>query len=243
MKFWSLAERNLKEIYRDPISVLLGLFLPIGLLMLFSSISERSQLELFTPAVLTPGIMIFSYSFLLMFAAMLLARDRKSAFLIRLFTTPLKASDFILAYSLPFVLLAVLQTILCFVAGVLMGGTFNHLLSALLVLILVAITCIGLGITLGALFSENQVSGIGSLLITLIGLFSGVWMDLRMVGGLFSTVGYALPFAHAVDAAVVLLSGASLAEVTDHILWVLVYAVLCFAFSVAAFSRAMKTNS
>ena len=240
MKFLSLADRNMKEVYRDPVSMLLGLLLPIGLLILFSSIGKESQLEIFTPVFLTPGIMIFSYSFLLMFAAMLLAKDKKSAFLIRLFTTPLRPSDFILAYILPFVPLALFQTVGCFIAGAIMGATFSNLMSSLVILLLIAMTCISLGVILGSLCTENQVSGLGSLLITIIGLFSGVWMDLKMVGGVFEIIGYALPFAHAVDASKALLSGASTTEISNNILWVTVYAIVFFVVAILAFGRAMK---
>ena len=61
-----------------------------------------------------------------------------------------------------------------------------------------------------------------------------------MVGGIFEWVGYALPFAYAVDAAKALLSGASIAEVATQTLWVVAYAIVCFALAVLAFGRAMK---
>ena len=130
MKFLSLADRNMKEVYRDPVSLLLGLLLPLGLLFLFSSIGKGSQIEIFTPAALTPGIIVLSYTFLLMFGAILLAKDKKSAFLIRLFTTPLKSSDFILAYTLPFIPLALFQTFVSFLAGLALGATFFNLFYA-----------------------------------------------------------------------------------------------------------------
>lgn len=51
------------------------------------------------------------------------------------------------------------------------------------------------------LLKEAQVGGVGSIVIVMISLFGGVWMDLKAVGGVFEAVGYALPFAHATDAA------------------------------------------
>jgi len=122
MRFYSLANRNIKEVYRDPVSMLLGLVMPVALLILFSSIYKKSQLDMFSPQMLTPGIIIFSFAFLMMFSAILLAKDRQNAFLTRLFTTPLKSSDFILAYILPFIPLALFQTGICLIVGIILGA-------------------------------------------------------------------------------------------------------------------------
>lgn len=240
MKFYQLALRNLKEIYRDPISLLLGLAMPIVLLVLFTSIQGDMEIEMFTPQAMTPGIIVFCYAFLIMFSSLLLARDRQNSLLTRLFTTPLKPSDYILAYVLPFIPIAFFQTLICLVTGIILGGTFAHIGVALLVFTLLAVICICLGITFGALFTVNQTSGIGSIFITAIGLFSGVWMNLKVVGGVFETIGYALPFAHAVDASREILAGASLADVTANLYWVTAYAVGTFLLAIWAFRWSMR---
>jgi ABC-2 type transport system permease protein len=240
MKFFSLANRNMKEVYRDPVSVLLGVVMPVALLILFSSIYKKSQLNMFSPKVLTPGIIIFSFAFLIMFSGILLAKDRQSAFLTRLFTTPLKPSDFIFAYMLPFIPLAFFQTIVCFITGVILGATFSNILIALIGFFLIALTCISLGIILGALFSVNQVSGIGSILITAISLFSGAWMDLKMVGGIFEVIGYSLPFAHAVDVTKGLLSGSHFGDISNNFYIVLIYTVTLFILAILSFKWTMK---
>jgi len=59
----SLSGRNMKEVYRDPVSVLLGLAMPVALLILFSSIHKKVQLDMFSPQMLTPGIIIFCFAF------------------------------------------------------------------------------------------------------------------------------------------------------------------------------------
>ncbi len=173
MKFYSLASRNMKEIYRDPVSTLLGLIMPVALLILFSSIYKRSHLEMFAPQRLTPGIIVFCYAILIMFSAILLAKDKQSAFLVRLLTAPLKSSDFILAYMLPFIPLAIFQSLVCFIIGAILGAAFSNIFGSLIVFLMVAIICTSLGIILGSVFTVNQVSGIGSLLVTAIGLFCG----------------------------------------------------------------------
>ena len=240
MRFYSMAIRNLKEIYRDPVTLLLGLGLPVALLLLFSSIHESTQLEMFTPQFLAPGIVVFSYAFLLMFCAILIAKDRQSSFLIRMFTTPLKPSDYILSYILPFVPIAISQTVICLLVGVILGASFTHLIGGFLVLMLFAVSCISLGVVIGSLFSVNQVSGIGSLLITAISLFSGAWMDLKLVGGVFESIGYVLPFANALEASRALLNGSNLADVSDYLRVVAIYTGILFVLAIVSFRWSMK---
>jgi len=240
MKFYNLANRNIKEIYRDPVSLLLGLVMPIVLLILFSSIQKNVHLEIFSPQSLTPGIIIFCFAFLIMFSAILLAKDRQSAFLVRLFTTPLNPSDYILSYVIPFIPLALFQAVICMIVGVLLGATFVNIIGSLLLFLLFSLSCISLGIILGCLFTVNQVSGIGSLLITAIGLFSGAWMDLKMVGGIFETIGNALPFAHAVDASKGLLSGSSFGDISKSFYIITIYSVILFLLAILSFRWTMK---
>jgi ABC-2 type transport system permease protein len=239
MRFYSLANRNFKEIYRDPVSILLGLVMPLAMLLLFTTIEKRVPLEIFSAQSLTPGIVVFSFTFTIMFVAMLLAKDKQSAFLVRLFTTPLKSSDYILSYILPFIPLTCLQVVICFITGTILGATFSNILLSFNVFFFVALTCINLGIILGSLFTVNQISGIGSILITAIGLFSNVWMDLKMVGGIFETIGYALPFAHAVDAVKGLSSGMNFSNIAGHFSIVLIYSLALFPPAILSFRRVM----
>jgi ABC-2 type transport system permease protein len=214
--------------------------MPLLMLVIFTSINKRMPLEIFSPQSLTPGIVIFSFTFLIMFSAMLLARDKQSAFLVRLFTTPLRPSDYILSYTLPFLPLAFLQVVICFAVGIILGGVFVNIFLSLVIYLLVAFVCISLGVVLGSLFTVNQVSGIGSILITVISFFSGVWMDLKMVGGIFEKIGYLLPFAHAVNALKSLMAGSGNADILNHILIISCYAVGLFLLAVVSFMRTMK---
>jgi ABC-2 type transport system permease protein len=240
MKVFSLANRNMKEVYRDPVSMLLGLAMPIALLILFSSIHNKVQLEMFSPQMLTPGIIIFCFAFLIMFSAVLLSKDKQSAFLTRLFTAPLKPSDFILAYMLPFLPLALSQTAVCIIVGIILGATFQNLILSLVIFFFVAVICISLGMILGTLFTVNQVSGVGSLLITAIGLFSGAWTPIKMMGGIFETIGYALPFAHAVDASKGLLTGSPFADILDNFYVILIYTAVLLFLAILSFRWKMK---
>src|SRR5665647_3253488 len=139
MRFLSLANRNMKEIYRDPVSISLGVAMPAILLILFISIGKNAPIEMFTPKALTPGIIVFSFAFLMMFSAMLLSKDRQSAFLTRLLASPLKSTDYILAYSLPLLPIAILQIIVCFIVGIIFGVPLSlSILYSLVILIPVA---------------------------------------------------------------------------------------------------------
>jgi len=237
MRFLSLASRNLKELYRDPVSILLGLLMPVGLLFLFVMIGKSAPLEIFTPDMLTPAITIFSFAFLIMFSAVLLSKDRQSAFLIRLLTTPLKPIDFILGYFLPFLPFALLQILVCFTVGIILGATYSilNIVLSLIVIFPMAMACIGIGMILGSLFSEGQISGIGSILISAIGIFSGAWMDLKMIGGILKNIGYSLPFAHAINAARNILEGSGSGNVATDLYWVYSYTVVLFIFGVLSF--------
>ncbi|MBN1950754.1 MAG: ABC transporter permease [Bacteroidales bacterium] len=235
MRFLSLSKRNFKELFRDPVTVLLGIALPLVMVLLFASIYERTRFHVFSPTELAPVVNIFSFTFLLMFSATLLAKDKQSAFLLRLLTTPLKPLDFILAYLLPFLALSLLMIASCLLTGYAIGANYANIPGILLILFLVGITCIGLGLILGSFFTVSQVSGVGSIIITAASLFGNIWTPLEMMGGVFKTVGYAMPFAHAADALRFMVYGGRLLDVSEHLIWVLAYAVIFIVGGVFAF--------
>ncbi len=236
MKMLSLAGRNMKEIYRDPLTTALGLGMPALLLFLFTSIGKNAPVEIFQIAMLTPAVIVFSFSFVIMFSATLLVKDRHSEFLNRLLAAPLRADDFIFAYILPFIPFALMQILVSMVIGLTLGLKLTgSILLSLLIMIPVAMTCIGIGMILGSLFTESQVAGVGSIMIIIISLFSGAWMDLKMVGGIFEKVGYALPFAHAIDASRAIINGAGLSDIGPELTWVCGYMVVTITAGIVAF--------
>lgn len=241
MRFVSLAHRNLKEIFRDPITLLLGVAMPVLLLFLFSTLSNLGDgIELFSPQLLTPGIVIFSMSFVIMFTGTLLGKDTKTAFLTRLKSTPLKPVDYFLAYLLPFIPVAIFQVVVCYSVGIVLGLSIMNTGLSILVFVLMALICISIGIIMGSLLSLNQISGVGSLFITVVSLFSGAWMDLKMIGGIFSAIGYAMPFAHAVDALKALAKGAGFADIQTSLIWVFVYSMVFFVLAIFAIKHKIR---
>jgi ABC-2 type transport system permease protein len=231
MRFVELAIRNFKEMWRDSISTGLELGIPSGFLVIFWALGRSLGDESFlTTAMLVPGIAVFGFAFLLMFSAMMLSRDREGALLSRLLTAPLKPRDFILSYSLPYIPMVVLQIALCFGIGALLGlEMLGNAGLVFLVLLVMGICCVELGMILGLLFTVNQVSGVGSVIITLVALLGGIWIDIEAIGGVFYGIGNALPFAHAIDAARDAMIGAGFSSIATDFYWVLGYTVVFFA--------------
>ena len=241
MRMMTFAKRNFREMVRDPLTVCFGLGFPIVLLLLLSALQSNIPVDLFAIDRLTPGILVFGFSFMTLFSATLISKDRGSSLLQRLYTTPLTSVDFIFGYTLPLIPLAVAQSIVCFIFAVILGLdiTVNILLSVVLALP-VSVLYIALGLLFGSILTDKQVGGIcGALLTNLSAWLSGTWFDLELVGGVFKDIAYMLPFVHAVEIERAVLSG-DLSGIFPHIWWVLGYSVAVLAAAVALFLRQMK---
>lgn len=191
MRLTAFASRNTKEILRDPLTFCFGLGFPVVLLLLLSAINsaipEQAQMTMFNIDKLTPGITVFGMSFISLFSSMLIAKDRTTSFMMRLFTSPLKAHEFIIGYTLPLLPMAILQSAVCVVVAFFLGLEVSvNILLMLAVNIPIAIVFISLGLLLGTLLNEKAVGGIcGALLTNLSAWFSNIWFDTAMVGGWF----------------------------------------------------------
>lgn len=241
MKWLTFAGRNGKELLRDPLNLFFGLGFPLVLLFLLQAIQANIPVPLFEIGRLAPGITVFGLSFLTLFAALLVAKDRESAFLMRLYTTPLTATDFILGYLLPLLPLALLQSAVCYLAALPFGLPMNsRVVAAVIFNAPTALLFVALGVLCGSVLGVKQVGGLcGALLTNLSAWLSGVWFDLALVGGVFQRVAEALPFVHAVEWARAVLSGKT-ALALPHLYWVLGYALVITAAAVALFLRQMK---
>ena len=241
MRMLTFAKRNAREILRDPITLFFGLGFPLVLLLLLSAIQANIPVSLFEIQHLTPGITIFGLSFMTLFSATIIAKDRGSSLLQRLYTTPLTAADFILGYTLPIIPVAVAQCIICYLAALLLGLTPTvHILSAVLFIIPVSFLYVGMGLFFGSFLNDKQVGGIcGGLLTNLSAWLSGTWFDLELVGGAFRGIAYSLPFVHAVELERAVLAG-NYAGIFPHLWWVLGYAAVILAAAVWMFLRQMQ---
>ena len=209
MKMLTFANRNAKEILRDPLNLAFGLGFPIVLILLLTAIQSNVPVSLFEIGHLTPGITVFGLSFMTLFSATIIAKDRGSSLLQRLYTTPLTAKDFIIGYTLPILPIAVAQTVVCYIVALILGLEFTvNILLAVVCVIPAALLFIAMGLLCGSVFTDKQVGGIcGALITNLAAWLSGTWFDLELVGGAFKTVAYALPFVHAVEMERAVLSG------------------------------------
>jgi ABC-2 type transport system permease protein len=237
----TFSKRCAKEILRDPLTLLFGLGFPLVLLYLLSAIQSNIPVDMFEIGRLTPGIMVFGLSFMTLFSATLVAKDRESALIQRLYTTPLSSVDFILGYMLPILPIAIGQALICYLAALPLGLTFSvNILYAIIGIIPIALFNIALGLLCGSLLGVKQVGGIcGALLTNLSAWLSGVWFDISLVGGFFEKTAKVLPFLHSVQMEVALSSG-DIETAMAHILPVVLYCIGAIVAAIVAFLWQMK---
>lgn len=241
MRMLSYSLRTAKEILRDPLNLGFGLGFPLVLLFLLSAIQANIPVSLFALEMLTPGLTVFGLAFMTLFSAALIAKDRSSSLLQRLYTTPLRPADYILGYMLPVLPISAAQCVLCYLAAACLGLKLTvNVLWAVLLLIPAEIFFIALGLLCGSVLTDKQVGGIcGALLTNLTAWLSGVWFDLNLVGGAFKAIAYALPFVHAVEMERAVLMG-NFGDILPHLLWVLAYGAVTLVAAVLLFLRQMR---
>ena len=241
MKMLTFSKRCAKEILRDPLNLAFGLGFPLVLILLLSAIQASIPVPLFEIKQLSPGIAVFGLSFMTLFSATLIAKDRGSLLLQRLYTTPLRPIEFILGYTLPILPFSLAQSVICYAVAFLLGleVTLDCLLAILFILP-VSLLYIALGLLFGSILTDKQAGGVcGALLTNLSAWLSGIWFDLELVGGAFQRIANLLPFVHAVEMERAVLGGDPRGAM-PHLLWVLGYAILLLALAVALFLRQMR---
>lgn len=243
MKMLAFANRNVKEMIRDPLTLAFGLGFPLILILLLSAIASNVPVPLFEIEQLAPGITVFGLSFMTLFSATLIAKDRSSALLQRLYTTPLTPVDFLLGYTLPIVPFSMAQSAICYLTAIILGLNVTvHIFFAIVFIIPISVLFIALGLLFGSILNDKQVGGIcGALLTNLSAWLSGTWFDLELVGGVFEKIAHALPFFHAVELERAILAG-NFVDIFPHLWWVLGYAIAALSIAVRLFLRQMKTQ-
>ena len=242
MRMRTFAVRNMKEILRDPLTVGFSLGFPVVLLLLMTLIQRHIPVEMFALPHLTPGVTVFGLSFLTLFSATLIAKDRESALLQRLFAAPMTAWDFLFGYTLPLLPIALGQCAICYLIAVLLGMpvTVTIVYAALWVLP-VSLLFIALGLLCGSVLNTKQVGGIcGALLTNLTAWLSGIWFDIDLLGKGFRAFANGLPFLHAVELERAVLAGTS-AGVGLHAAVILAYAAVLLVLAAVLFVRKMKS--
>ena len=193
MRIMNFAKRNFKEISRDPLSLIFAIILPLFLLFIFQQFdipNASYELENFTP-----GIVVFGFSFITLFTAMLISKDRTTSLLVRLGISPMKPMEYILGYMLSIIPIILIQNILFFILAIMLGLNFSiNIIWTILVSIIIAILFIAVGIIIGSISSEKASSGISSIVVQLVCFTSGMYFPIELLGGVFRKVCEYLPF-------------------------------------------------
>ena len=245
MRILIFAKRNAKEVLRDPINLFFGLGFPLVLLALLSVINGAIAPEANNPTFaienLAPGLAMFGSVFMALFAGMLLAKDRTSSFLTRLFTSPMTASDFLLGYTVPMLVMTVFQSAITLLAACIIGLPFSiNIIPAIFITAITSLLFIGIGLLAGSLMNDKAVGGIcGALLTNVAGWLSGVFIPIALIGGAFKTITNMLPFYHSVETIRKVLNG-NYSGIALHLAIVLGYTVVIYMFAIIAFRHKMR---
>ena len=251
MKGIVFANRTLKEILRDPLSYIFCLGFPLVMLVIMSivdqSIPAQAGMTIFHIENLGPGIAYFGLTFVMLFTSIQVSKDRSTALLLRLYASPMTPVDYLLGYTLPVCLLALVQMVICFLAAFIIGicTGYNFSIGAILLSMLALIPSVflftGLGILFGSAVNEKAAPGLCSIIITATGMIGGIWMDVDGLGGVIGKVANALPFYHGVTLAKLPFQEHH-RNISEHLIWTLVCAVVVYVLAAIIFRHKMKQD-
>ena len=203
-KILAFTSRNIKEMLRDPLSYIFCLGFPIVMLLIMSvinsSIPPESGMTVFRIDKLCGGIAVFGLTFVMLFTALSVSKDRSGAFLVRMYATPMTSSDFTFGYMMPMLLIAVAQLLITFVSSFIVSLITGVELSpvgmllSFVVLIPVVVLFVGIGLFFGTLFSDKAAPGLCSIIISLSSFLGCIFFDGDSTGGVMLTVCKCLPF-------------------------------------------------
>ena len=187
-----------------------------------------------------PGIAVYGLMILISTAAGIIAGDREKGFLSRMFTTPARPWHFILGYSLPFIPVLIVSTLIYLGVGMGLGLTIvGNLGLAFLIFFLIGLCAIGIGMIVGSLVKSESQAGVSWLLIVPVAMISGAWFAVDRMPAALKSVAGVLPFIHAIDASRAVLNGSSFSAIMLDIYWLAGWAVVLFAAGIALFRRTM----
>lgn len=239
----TLTRRNLKEILRDPLSLIFMLAMPLAMELIFYFLFHNMTAQ-FEMKYLAPGIVVFAQAFLTLFAGLLISVDRNTAFLTRLYVSRAKPAEFIFGYACALFPIAAAQAVLFFaVGGAIDPSLFSlGMLWAILLSPVTALVFVGLGILLGSLCGEKSVGGVASIVIAGQSMLSGMWYPQEGLGKGMLTVMKCLPFKNASDLVSNALNGVgdAFADFWLPLIIVLAYAAAAITAAILAFKRNMK---
>ena len=198
----NFSKRNFKEVLRDPLIYIFCLGFPVVMLILFQIIGKYSNgnTPMFELTSLLPAIIMFSYTFVMLTMSLLVSKDKQTFFLKRLYSSPMKASHFVLGYTIVGIAVGIAQTLICilttFAISLISNVAFISFGKVLLLIVTqipILITNTFLGIWFGTILSDKSAPGMCSIFISMAGILGGCWMPIETMGG-FKTFCKILPF-------------------------------------------------
>ncbi len=234
------AGRNAREILRDPVTIIFGVGLPVLLLVVMSLFQTNAPVEIFSIASLAPGMAAFSLSFVAMFAAMLMAKDKSTSFLLRVFASPMQPWEYILGYALPMLPIGMAQCAFCFLTALCFQLPFSwNILLAIVALLPTTALYVAFGLLFGVLLTDKQAAPINSILVQCAAILGGVWFDPSLVGGVFESLCGFLPFLHCTESARAALAG-DFASLPAHLAVTAGWALCLFITAALLFRKRMR---
>lgn len=245
------SKRTIKELLRDPLGYIFCLGFPLVMLLIMTivdrSIPKEAGMDLFHIQSLAPGIALFGLTFVMLFTCLQVSKDRSGAFLTRLYASPMQEVDFIGGYTMPLLIISILQIAVAFIASMIIGNITGYefqlvnVLLCILVLLPSALMFIAIGLFFGTLLNDKAAPGICSIIITAASLLGGVWMDVDAIGGTFMKVCHALPFYHGARAARMALQG-NYVELGKPLSIIFIYALAIYTIAALLFRRKMQSD-
>ena len=244
-RIFILTKRNLKEILRDPLSLIFTLGLPLVMEVLFYLLFHKLTPQ-FEMKYLAPGIVVFSESFLSLFVGLLLAIDRSTSFLTRLYVSKAKSFEFIFGYALAIIPIIFVQSILFFlVGGIIDSSIFSvGMIYAILLSLVTSMFFIGVGLLLGSACNEKSIGGVASIVIAGQSILSGMWFPIEGLNGGVIKVMEVLPFRNATLLIQNVFNGIgnTFNDFVKPLLIVLGYGALVFVLAIILFKNKMKSK-
>lgn len=245
-RIFTLTGRNIKEIFRDSLSLVFTIALPLVMEILFYLLFHNltSQFEI---KYLAPGIVVFSQAFLTLFTGLLLSVDRNTSFLTRLYVSGAKSYEFIFGYAFSVLPIAFIQSVLFFLVGGIIDTSIfgmSMLLAILLSSILTSLFFIACGILFGSLCNEKSIGGISSIVIVGQSVLSGMWFPTEGLSGGMISFMKVLPFKNATTLIQNTLNGIN--NTFDDFIYpfiiVLIYTLIAFIAAILVFRSKMKAK-
>lgn len=242
-RIFTLTKRNLKEIIRDPLSLIFTIILPLFMEILFYLIFHEMTAQ-FEMKYLAPGIVVFSQSFLTLFTGLIISVDRNTSFLTRLYVSKTKSYEFIFGYILSVIPIALVQSVLFFLVGGIFDASIFGLgmVLAILLSLVSSLFFIGVGILFGSICNEKSIGGVSSIIITGQSVLSGMWFPTEGLNQGMITLMKVLPFKNATDLMQNMIVGIDdvFKDFLLPLIIVLAYSVVIIIIAILAFRSKMK---